>query len=111
MVSSEEDAQQLQMPVTLLVVASFLLFNVILRNPSSTLSIVVSMIPFFSPILMFLRIALQTPPFWQIALSFMLLALSTLGLIYLSSKIYQVGVLMYGKRPSLLELFRWLRYT
>jgi ABC-2 type transport system permease protein len=110
-VSSEQDAQQLQMPVTLLLVASFFLFSIVMSDPNSPVSIALSMIPFFSPILMVMRIALQTPPLWQIALSLVLLALTTLGVTYASARIYRVGVLMYGKRPSFIELFRWLRYS
>ncbi len=111
MVSSEQEAQQAQTPLTLIIVLSFLLFNVILRNPNSQMSIVLSVIPFFSPILMVLRIAMQTPPFWQIGLALALSGLTTLGVVKLSAKIYRVGILMYGKRPSLIELMRWLRYT
>ncbi|PYV25888.1 MAG: ABC transporter permease, partial [Acidobacteria bacterium] len=66
---------------------------------------------FLSPILMILRIAMQTPPWWQIALSLGLSLVTTVGVVYFSAKIYRVGVLMYGKRPSVVELFRWLRYT
>ena len=72
---------------------------------------ILSEIPFFAPVLMALRISLQTPPAWQIALSLVLLALTTVAVMYASAKIYRVGVLMYGKRPSLIELIRWLRYT
>jgi ABC-2 type transport system permease protein len=111
MVSSDEDAQQVQMPMTLMIVVSFLLFTVIMHNPNSTLSIVLSEIPFFAPILMILRIAMQTPPFWQIALSLVLAVATTLAILQFSAKIYRVGILMYGKRPSLVELWRWLRYT
>ena len=60
---------------------------------------------------MVLRISLQTPPAWQIALSLTLLILTTIAVMYASAKIYRIGVLMYGKRPSLVELVRWLRYT
>ncbi len=111
MVSSDEEVQQVQMPMTLLIVVSFMLFGVILRNPNSTTAIVLSLVPFFAPILMILRIAIQTPPFWQIALSIALMIATTLGIVRVSAKIYRVGILMYGKRPSLVELWRWLRYT
>jgi ABC-2 type transport system permease protein len=111
MVSSDEEAQQVQMPMTLVVVLSFLFFPFIMRNPNSTTSVVLSLVPFFSPILMTMRIALQMPPFWQIALSLALMLVTTIGIVYLSAKIYRVGILMYGKRPSLVELLRWLRYT
>src|SRR5579863_1338790 len=111
MVSNDQEAQQLQTPLTLVLVAAFLLFNIILRDPSSPLSVGLSLIPFFAPILMMLRIAMQTPPFWQIALSVAISILTTLGVVYFAARIYRVGVLMYGKRPSLVELARWLRYT
>ena len=111
MVSSDEEAQQVQLPVTLLVVAAFLLYPAVMRDPASRLSVVVSLIPFLSPILMTFRIALQTPPFWQIALSLALSIATTIGVVYVAAKIYRVGILMYGKRPSLVELLRWLKYT
>ncbi|HEV2492236.1 MAG TPA: ABC transporter permease [Terriglobia bacterium] len=111
MVSTDQEAQQMQTPLTMIIVLSFLLFNVILQDPNSRLSTILSLIPFLSPILMILRIAMQTPPFWQIALSLALSLLTTIGVVYFSARIYRVGVLMYGKRPSLLELVRWLRYT
>jgi ABC-2 type transport system permease protein len=111
MVSNEQDAQQAQLPVTLPIIASIALFNLVFRDPNSTSSVVLSLVPFFAPILMLFRIALQTPPFWQIALSLFLLFLTTLGVVIVAGKIYRVGILMYGKRPSLVELIRWLRYT
>jgi ABC-2 type transport system permease protein len=110
-VSDEQEGQQISTPLTLLIVASFIMFNVILRDSNSTTSIVLSMIPFFAPILMVLRITIQTPPFWQILLSIAIQVLTTLVLVKFSAKIYRVGILMYGKRPSLVELFRWLRYA
>jgi ABC-2 type transport system permease protein len=109
--SNDQDAQQLQMVATFPLLFGFIMYNAVLRDPNSTLSFVLSEIPFFSPILMVLRIAAQTPPFWQIALSIFLLAVTMLGVVYLSSRIYRVGILMYGKRPSLVEILRWLRYS
>ena len=111
MVSREEEAQQMQVPVTLLIVAAFILYPAVMRDPASRLSVVVSLVPFLSPILMTFRIALQTPPFWQIALSLALSIATTVGVVYVAAKIYRVGILMYGKRPSLVELVRWLKYT
>jgi ABC-2 type transport system permease protein len=110
-VSSEQDANQAQIPISMLLVVSFVLFPVIARNPASHLAVVLTMIPFFSPILMVLRVALETPPLWQVLVSVGILVATTVGMIYLSAKIYRVGVLMYGKRPSLVEMIRWLRYT
>lgn len=111
MCSTDQESQQLQTPVTLLLVAGFLLFNIILHDPNSTQSFILSMIPFFAPILMVLRISMQTPPLWQIALSIAISILTTAGIISFSARIYRVGILMYGKRPSLVEVVRWLKYT
>lgn len=111
MVSSDQEMQQVQMPVTLILVVSFIIYPVIMRDPSSGTSVILSMIPFFAPVLMVLRIALQTPPFWQISLSLVISVLTTVGILQVSAKIYRVGILMYGKRPSVVELLRWLRYT
>ena len=111
MVSNDEDAQQMQLPIAAPAILGFMLFNVIIRDPNSTASIALSMIPLFTPILMLLRIALQTPPFWQIALSLAICAAGTFAVIKVSAKIYRVGLLMYGKRPTLVELYRWLRST
>jgi ABC-2 type transport system permease protein len=109
--SNEQDAQQMQIPVTLPLVMSFIMFNMVLRDPNSTASVVLSEIPFFTPIVMLLRISMQTPPVWQIALSIALLAATTLGVVYFSARIYRVGILMYGKRPSVVEIFKWLKYS
>ncbi|MGH9738247.1 MAG: ABC transporter permease [Candidatus Acidiferrales bacterium] len=109
--SNEQDAQQLQWPATLPLVFSVVIFGTVLSDPASKVSVILSEIPLFSPILMTLRISVQTPPFWQIALSIALLLLGIVGVVYMSARIYRVGVLMYGKRPNLPELLRWLRYT
>jgi ABC-2 type transport system permease protein len=111
MVSSEQEAQQVQLPVTLVIVAAFVLYPTVMRDPASRLAVIVSLVPFLSPILMIIRIALQTPPFWQIALSLALSMATTVGVVYFAAKIYRVGILMYGKRPSLAELLQWLKYT
>lgn len=111
LVSSEEDGQQMQIPVTMLIVIPMVFSSAILRNPNSTLSVALSMIPFFSPVAMFMRICLQQPPAWQIALSIFLLLGTILGAVWLAAKIYRIGILMYGKRPTLPEIARWLKYT
>ncbi|HXN99076.1 MAG TPA: ABC transporter permease [Candidatus Acidoferrales bacterium] len=109
--SNEQDAQQLQWIAMAPLVFCMVIYSLVLNDPSSTTSVVLSEIPFFSPVLMALRISLQTPPFWQIALALVLLFLTTIVSIYASAKIYRVGILMYGKRPSVVEMFRWLRYS
>lgn len=111
MVSSEEDAQQVQFPVTMLIIIPMVVFTLVMNNPNSPTSITLSMIPFFAPTLMMLRIAVDPPPWWQIALSMILMVVTIFGAIWLAARIYRVGILMYGKRPSLAELGRWLRYS
>lgn len=111
MVSTEEEAQNLQFPITMLIIVPMLLFTMVMNNPNSGASIVLSMVPFFSPTLMMLRIAMVNPPLWQIGLSMGLMVLAILGCTWLAARIYRVGILMYGKRPSLAELGRWLRYA
>jgi len=109
--SNEQDAQQLQWIAMAPLVFCMIIYSMVLNDPTSTASVVLSEIPFFAPVLMALRISLQTPPAWQIALSLFLLLVTTVGTIWASAKIYRVGILMYGKRPSLIEMFRWLRYS
>ena len=109
--SNEQDAQQLQWIAMAPLVFCMVIYSMVLNDPTSTASVVLSEIPFFAPVLMALRISLQTPPAWQIALALFLLLITTVATVYASAKIYRVGILMYGKRPSLVEMFRWLRYS
>jgi ABC-2 type transport system permease protein len=110
-VSNDQDAQSVQMPITMLLIIATVFSSLIIRDPNGTASIVLSLVPFFGPVLMFLRIAVQTPPVWQIVLSLVLMLITIVGCSWLASKIYRVGILMYGKRPTVPELFKWLRYT
>jgi ABC-2 type transport system permease protein len=109
--SNDQDAAQLQWLAMAPLVFCMLIYSVVLNDPTSNVSIALSLVPFFAPVLMALRISLQTPPLWQIALSLALLFVTTVGMIWASAKIYRVGILMYGKRPSIVEMFRWLRYS
>ena len=70
-----------------------------------------ALIPPFTPLLMYMRVSLGHPAGWEIALSITLLSACILALVWVTSRIYRVGVLMYGKRPNLTELVRWLRYS
>jgi ABC-2 type transport system permease protein len=110
-VSSEEDVQQVQLPVTLLLVVPMMIFSMVMANPNSPSSIALSMIPFFAPTLMMLRIAVINPPAWQVLSSMAIMLATTVGSVWVAAKIYRVGILMHGKRPSIAELGRWLRYT
>ncbi|HXX21661.1 MAG TPA: ABC transporter permease [Terriglobia bacterium] len=109
--SNEQDAQQFQIPIMMPLIFSFVMYIMVVRDPNSHTVVLLSEIPFFSPILMVSRIAAEVPPFWQIGLSIVLLAMTTVGAAYISARIYRVGILMYGKRPSVVELLRWVKYT
>jgi len=109
MVTTAQEGGQLAMPIILILVVSFYLFWPVSRSPDSPFSFWVSMFPFSAPVAMLVRIVTQTPPFWQIALS-LLIGFSTVFVImWLASRIYRVGMLMYGKRASIPEAIRWAR--
>ncbi len=110
MCSDMQDAQSLSTPVTLLVIIPFVISFSVMKNPSSSLAQILSYTPFFTPIIMFTRVILVTPPVWEIGLSLLINFLVILGIIWLSARIYRVGILMYGKRPTLPEILRWVRY-
>ncbi len=111
MVNSEQEAQQVMIPVSLLIVPPLLLMTYIITNPGSQAAVIMSLVPFFAPIIMLARIAVETPPVWQIGLSIVIMVLTTLGMIWIVGRIYRVGVLMYGKRPTLPEIIKWIRYA
>ena len=111
MVNSDQEAQQVQWPAMLPIIFAIVMATPVLQHPNSQLAFWASLFPFFTPILMFVRIMAETPPLWQILLSIVLMLLTTWGLLGLSSRIYRVGILMYGKRPTLPELRKWLRYA
>jgi ABC-2 type transport system permease protein len=70
-----------------------------------------SLVPFFSPLLMNLRISIGSPRPWEIWLSFALMGVTIVAILWVSSRIYRVGILMYGKKPNLPEILRWLKYS
>ncbi|MFN2533183.1 MAG: ABC transporter permease [Pyrinomonadaceae bacterium] len=109
MVTTAQEGGQLAMPIILLLVIGFYLFLPVSRSPDSQFAFWVSMIPFFSPMTMLVRIVTQTPPFWQILLSFTI-GCATVGLFsWIASRIYRIGMLMYGKKATIPEVLRWLR--
>lgn len=110
MVNSEKEAQQLVMPVTMFLIIPIMLMIFIIRAPDSSLAVFLSFIPFFAPILMFLRITVLLPPFGQIGASIVILILTILLMVWITAKIYRVGILMYGKRPKFAEIVRWIKY-
>jgi len=111
MVTTAQEGGQMAMPVIFLLMAGLYLAFAVIRAPNSSFAFWVSMVPFFSPITMMVRIVSQTPPFWQIALSLLLGFLTVLFLLWLAARIYRVGMLMYGKRATIPEVLRWVRQT
>lgn len=108
-VSSDEDSAQFMMPVMLLLMFSFYAGFGSINNPEGPLALWCSYIPFTSPIVMLVRIPFGVP-IWQQALSVFILYASAWLIVWLSARIYRVGILMYGKKPSLKEIGRWLSY-
>ena len=109
MVSSEQEAQQAQQPLMLLILSPVLLLQPILLNPMTKLAEVASWVPFTAPVIMPLRLSLVPVPTMQIVLALAVSAATAIAAIWLSSRIYRVGILMYGKRATLRELARWVR--
>jgi ABC-2 type transport system permease protein len=108
--SSEQEASQLQFPVTLLVIIPLLIIPIVLGSPASQASVVLSWIPFFTPILFIARYALGVVEVWEIPLIFTLQIVTILCVAWVGGRIYRVGLLMTGKRPTLPELIRWIRH-
>ncbi|MFD1294632.1 ABC transporter permease [Lutibacter holmesii] len=108
-VDSETDTQQFMLPVMMpLIIAIYVGFSVI-ENPHGPIAIGFSIFPLTSPIVMLMRIPFGVP-WWQIAISMLLLIVSFIGIVWFAAKIYRVGILMYGKKPSYKELYKWLKY-
>ena len=110
-VNSEQEAQQAVQPMLILLVATAIFINPILINPTSTLATVMSLLPFSAPIIMPLRLALGSVPWYELVGSLVGVALACWGATWLAARIYRVGLLMYGKRPTLREMGRWLSYS
>jgi ABC-2 type transport system permease protein len=111
MVNSDQEAQQFVFPVVMLVVVPFLFTSYIIGNSNSQLAVMLSLVPFFAPIIMFGRMIVQMPPIWQVALCLALMVTTIVGMIWVAGRIYRVGVLMYGKRPTVPEIIKWIKYA
>jgi ABC-2 type transport system permease protein len=110
MVSSEQDTQQVQMPIMILLIVGFTCVTMVSNDPRGSTATIMTMLPFWSAILMPMRYVLGGAGLGEVAISLGILVVSTVLITRAAAKIYRVGVLMYGKRPSLGELVRWLRY-
>ncbi len=109
-VDSETDTQQFMFPIILpLILGIYVGFLSVVENPHGTVSTIFSIIPLTSPIVMLMRIPFGVP-WWEIAISITILIGTNFAVLWLSAKIYRVGILMYGKKPSYKELYKWLKY-
>jgi ABC-2 type transport system permease protein len=106
-----EEAQQFAAIPMVIVIAPMFFIMPVLNDPNSTVAVVTSLIPFFTPMLMSLRISTQMPPVWQILLGYVLCGATVAFLVWLCARIYRVGILMYGKKPTVQEIWRWIRYA
>jgi len=109
--TTEQEGQQLQFLIIVPLVLSVFMLAPVVRNPDATAMVWMSMVPFFAPVVMYARIVVQTPPLWQIALSLILLIATIAGLLVMCARIYRIGILIYGKRPNLPEILKWLKYA
>ena len=108
-VDNDADTQQFMLPITLPIVFSFVFAQFVLKDPDGSLAFWTSIIPFTSPIIMMVRIPFGVPV-WELLLSMGLLVLGFVFTIWLASRIYRVGILMYGKKVSYRELAKWIFY-
>ncbi len=109
-VDNETDSQQFLLPIIMpLVLGVYIGFFTVMNDPHGTVATVFSMIPLTSPIVMMMRIPFGVPA-WQIVISMIILFVTFFGVVWFASKIYRVGILMYGKKPTWKELIKWLRY-
>ncbi|HEY7877577.1 MAG TPA: ABC transporter permease [Gemmatimonadaceae bacterium] len=109
MVSSEQDAQQVQLPIALLLVLTATFIQPVILAPEGRMADVLSILPFSSPIIMPLRLSLVSVSAWRVVVSLAVLLGGAWLAVWLAARVYRTGLLMYGKRPSLRELVRWVR--
>ena len=114
-VDNETDTQQFVIPVIMpLMLAIYVGFFSVFNNPHGPIAVAFSLFPLTSPIVMLMRLSSGLGeggvPIWQLVTSILLLIITFIGIVWLAAKIYRVGILMYGKKPSYKELYKWLKY-
>ncbi|MDY0173959.1 MAG: ABC transporter permease, partial [Bacteroidales bacterium] len=107
---AETDTQQFQLPITIPLILGLFIMMHTFQHPDSSLSIWASIIPFTSPMIMLARLPFGSVPLWQLLTSLALLFLTFITIVHFSAKIYRVGILMYGKKITWKELWKWMRY-
>ena len=111
MTNSEQELQQLNMFLVMPLAACMIALPLVLNAPSSIYAKIISFIPFCTPLLMYMRISVSTVPWYEIAASIVLMMLTIAAILWVSARIYRVGILMYGKKPNLPEILRWMKYS
>jgi len=111
MVNSDSDAQSYQWIMIFPIILSFFLMFGINNAPDSTFAVTVSLVPFFTPLLMFARILHEAVPLWQVLLSIAIMIVSLWFLLWIVGRIFRIGILMYGKKPNLPEVMKWIKYS
>lgn len=109
-VDNETETQQFMLPVTIPIILALMVAIGTMQNPESSLSFWCSFIPLTSPIVMMARIPFGVP-YWQIAVSMFIMLITFMGFVWMAAKIYRTGILMYGKKTSWKEMWKWLRYN
>ena len=109
LVDNNTDSQQFTLPVTVPLIIAIISAIYIVNDPDSSLAVWLSMIPFTSPVVMMVRIPFGVP-IWQVVVSAIILAGTFVGMTWVAAKIYRTGILMYGKKPTYKEIFKWLKY-
>ena len=109
-VDSETDTQQFMLPIMLpLILGVYVGFATVINDPHGPISTIFSMIPFTSPIVMLMRVPFGVP-WYEIAISMALLLFTFVFMVWMAAKIYRVGILMYGKKPTYKDLYKWIKY-
>jgi len=108
-VNQQEDSSQFMMPIMLIMLFGFYAGIYSVENPDGPLAFWCSLIPFTSPVVMMVRLPFDVP-IWQVLISYVLLYATAIGAVWVSAKIYRVGILMYGKKPTFGEMIKWIRY-
>jgi ABC-2 type transport system permease protein len=109
-VNTDQEAQQFAAPIIYLLLVPFIVGVMVTQSPNTPFILIASLVPLFTPTLMFMRISVAVPPLWQIGISVAASILFIIFLGWLGAKIFRVGILMYGKKPSIKEMTHWVRY-
>lgn len=109
--NTDQEAQQLAMVPGMFMVGVWAVFPAIMNNPNGGTAVFASLFPMTAPLVMFMRTAISEPPAWQILTSVAILILSIIAMAWVAGRIYRVGILMYGKKPTIPEILRWVRYS